>query len=134
VIRDAGGEGTVSASGEIDGPAHAMLGLKELQNLLIVGEAGGVERGKLGDSRLDVGFSACKPARKLEEAGWLVAQENAQRVEQSIGFDQGAVEVHAERDLRSLGCGEAGGGCGQSVLVSFRGLLDSRCGHYPCLV
>ena len=46
---------------------------------------------------LEGGFALEQPARELEQAGRMVAGESEGGVDEGVGFDEGAVEVDAER-------------------------------------
>jgi hypothetical protein len=118
VVGYALGEGAVGSGGEVDGAAGGVLLLEELEEFAIVGEMSDIQLDGAGDVALEGGFALEEPAGEFEEVGWALAGEDERGVVESVGFDQRAIEVDAEREQPViLRGGSRGGHEGESFLI-----------------
>ena len=116
---DAFGEPHVCASGEKDLAAMEMLLLEEGEQGPVIGQVRYVQRNGLGDIRLERGFAVEQAAGQAEKAAGMGAEQDQEGVDESVGFDEGAVEIDAEGRKRFEGGvqlnifgGRAGAGSG----------------------
>ncbi len=102
------GEGAVGTGGQVKQAPFAPLGFKKAQQCGVIGQARGVDFGTRGDFRLEVGLAAAQPQRQAPEFQRMAAEELTHAIHQGVGFDQGAIEIDAQRPLQP-GDGRGGG-------------------------
>ena len=78
-------------------PALAVLLAKESQQLQVVWKVSHVERDGLGDEGLEGGFAMKQATGQREQACGAGPKHQQERIEQRVGFDEGSVQVDAER-------------------------------------
>jgi hypothetical protein len=97
VLGDAVGEDGIGAGGEVELPAEAALLLEVGEQGLVVGEVRDVELDAVADFAFQRGFAAGDPAGNAWQVGGVGADHEQERVDERVVFDEGAIEVDAER-------------------------------------
>jgi hypothetical protein len=97
VLSDAFGEADVGAGGEVEFAATSVFLLQEVKELAVVGQVGSVERNVRCNEGFESGFAAQQSSGKPEEGLGVISSQCQKRVNQRVGFDQGAIEIDAER-------------------------------------
>ena len=93
------GEGAIGAGGEDEGSALGVLEFELSEEVLAVGEGGGVEAGAGGEVVLEAGASFEEPEREEEDDPPLAFEGGEEGFGEEVGVDEGAVEIDAEGHL-----------------------------------
>jgi len=108
-----------------------MLFAKKMEDCLVVGQVGGVERHNGCHFGFDTRFAAAyEPSWNAKQARGALAQQKTESVMEGIRFDQGAVQIYAERNSRRIFRGGDGFercvGSGFQLAVSLLPWQDGR--------
>jgi hypothetical protein len=104
---DAVGQGSVGGGGEVERTAGGVLFFEEVEEGFVVREVGDVDGDGGCDVALEGGFSLKEPCGDGEDGAGVLAGQDEDGIDECVGFDEGSVEIDAER---WEDCGDVGWG------------------------
>jgi hypothetical protein len=90
------GETHVCAGGEVKLASADAFVLKEVEKAAVVREMNDVEFNMCSDKSFEAGFSVKQGSGKMKEEARMGSSEDQERVNEGVGFDERAIQIHAE--------------------------------------